>query len=75
MRGGVFLVSGSAGVSPAAASVSLAAFPWPSRLGGTPSPATGTVALPETALYTSLKLTLDYHLLHKDYELNKMQTR
>jgi nucleoside-diphosphate-sugar epimerase len=30
---------------------------------------------PTTDLRTSLKLTLDYHLLHKDYELNKMQTR
>jgi len=30
---------------------------------------------PKTDLKTALKLTLDYHLLHKDYELNKMQTR
>jgi nucleoside-diphosphate-sugar epimerase len=30
---------------------------------------------PKTDLRTALKLTLDYHLLHKDYELNKMQTR
>ena len=30
---------------------------------------------PKTDLKTSLKLTLDYHLLRKDYELNKMQTR
>jgi dihydrofolate synthase/folylpolyglutamate synthase len=45
----VSLVTGSAGVPPAAAGVSPAAFSSPTeRLGGTPSPATGTVALPET---------------------------
>jgi nucleoside-diphosphate-sugar epimerase len=30
---------------------------------------------PKTDLRTALKLTLDYHLLHKDYELNKVETR
>ena len=30
---------------------------------------------PRDRYLTSLKLTLDYHPLHKDYELNKMQTR
>jgi nucleoside-diphosphate-sugar epimerase len=29
---------------------------------------------PKTDLRTSLKLTLDYHLANKDYELNRMQT-
>lgn len=30
---------------------------------------------PTTDLRTMLKLTLDYHLLHQDYELNALQTR
>ncbi len=30
---------------------------------------------PTTDLRTALKLTLDYHLLNQDYELNKLQTR
>ena len=30
---------------------------------------------PTTDLRTMLKLTLDYHLLHQDYELNALQTK
>ena len=46
--GPLSLVSGSAGVSPAAVGVSPTAFLPNHGLGETPSPATGTVALPET---------------------------